>query len=60
MGLVFLLSVVTLLILGKWIKRAEPFEQSNSEAVDLTPWAPARWVGCALVMTVVTIYLLFA
>ena len=62
MGAVLVLLVMLQLALGKFcgMERDIPYEQKNAEAVDLTPWKPAPFVGGALVAAVVAIYVYFA
>ena len=62
MGAVLVFLVVLQLALGKFcgMERETPYMQKNAEAVDLTPWKPAPFVGGALVAMVVAIYVWFA
>ena len=61
MGAVFLFLVALQLILQKaGMKRPFPYQQVDVEAVDLTPWKPAPYVGGAMVITVFLIYIYFA
>jgi SSS family solute:Na+ symporter len=61
MGAVFLFLVVFQLALGQvGMKRDQPYVQKDAEAVDMTPWKPAPYVGGFLVMMVLAIYVYFA
>ena len=62
MGAVLVLLIVLQLVLGKYcgMERETPYVQKNVEAVDLTPWKPAPFVGGALVLMVIAIYIYFA
>ena len=62
MGAVLVFLVLLQLGLGKFcgMERETPYVQQNVEAVDITPWKPAPWVGGALVAMVVAIYIWFA
>ncbi len=61
MGAVLVILVLLQLGLGQMgMKRETPYVQTNVNAVDLTPWKPAPWVGGALVSMVVAIYIYFA
>ena len=42
------------------LKRDEPYQQKDAGAVDLTPWKPAPYVGLALALFALTVYLVFA
>jgi len=41
------------------LRRSVAYEQLDVKAVDLTPWRPAPYVGAALVIFVIGIYLYF-
>jgi SSS family solute:Na+ symporter len=62
MGAVLVFLVLLQLALGKFcgMVREVPYQQKNAEAVDLTPWKPAPFVGAGLVVMVVAIYIYFA
>ena len=61
MGAVFVLLIVLQLVLSNaGMKRAEPYVQVDAGLVDLTPWKPAPYVGAALIMLVIGIYVYFA
>ncbi|QEG22752.1 solute:sodium symporter family transporter [Mariniblastus fucicola] len=62
MGAVLVLLLAMQYCLGEFagMKRATPYEQKNVEAVDLTPWKHASWVGASLVVMVIGIYVWFA
>ena len=62
MGAVLVFLVVLQLALGKFcgMERETPYVQKDVEAVDLTPWKPAPYVGGVLVLMVVAIYVYFA
>ena len=60
MGLVFALSVVLMLVVGKLYPRETPYQQQHSGDVELTPWKHARLAGGVLFGVVLTIYLLLA
>ena len=56
LGLVILQSVLDLI----GLRRAEPYEQKDAGAVDLTPWRPARMVGSMLIAFALAVYAYFA
>lgn len=61
MGAVFASLVVLQLVLGAiGMRRETPYVQEDAKAVDLTPWAPAPFVGGLLVASVIGIYIYFA
>jgi solute:Na+ symporter, SSS family len=61
MGLVFAGLVTLQLGLGSsLLRRSVAYEQLDVKAVDLTPWRPAPYVGAALVIFVIGIYLYFS
>ncbi len=60
LGAVFALLVVLMLVLGAISPRREPWKQTYSGDVEMTPWPYARWAGAALVLAVVAIYITFA
>jgi SSS family solute:Na+ symporter len=55
-----LLIVLQLVLSNAGMKRAEPYVQVDAGLVDLTPWKPAPYVGAALIMLVIGIYVYFA
>ena len=60
MGAVFVTLVILQLVLGKFMKREVAYLQKDAKKVDLTPWAPAPYVGMGLVTTVVVLYAMLA
>ncbi|MEE2640710.1 MAG: solute:sodium symporter family transporter [Planctomycetota bacterium] len=61
MGAVFaFLIVLQLLLAATGMKRAEPYIQQESHAVDITPWKHARLVGGILVLFALSLYIFFA
>ena len=60
MGVVFVGLLVLQAVLGSFMKRDTPYVQKDAELVDLTPWAPAPYVGAGLIASVVAIYAYFA
>lgn len=61
MGVVFVALVVLQLALGAaGLKRSEPYVQRDVGAVDLTPWKAAPYIGAALIIFAVSVYVLFA
>lgn len=60
LGIVFVLIVGLMLLIG-WLKpREEPWVMIDTKEVDLTPWKGAKWASLALVVLVVSIYVVFA
>lgn len=62
MGAVFVFLIVLQLALGAGLgmKRETPYLQVDVQAVDLTPWKPAPYVGGALIALALGIYFYFA
>lgn len=60
LGLVFAALILIQLAIGAARPRTTPFEQRPSGDVDLTPWAPARAVGVAIVAIVLALYVWWA
>lgn len=60
LGVVFVYLLIYMLLMGELRPRAEPFEQKDVGAVDMTPWAHTRRAALVLVAIVVTIYVVFA
>jgi len=60
MGAVFAALIALQLVLGRYLKRGEPYVQRDAKAVDLTPWHLAKPVGLGLVAFVLLLYLLLA
>ncbi|MEM9364551.1 MAG: solute:sodium symporter family transporter [Planctomycetota bacterium] len=61
MGAVFALLIVLQLALTRLgLRRDTPYEQKDVGAVDLTPWKPAPFVGGALAIFAISVYVLFA
>ena len=57
---VFIALVILQLVLGGVMKREVAYLQKDAKKVDLTPWAPAPYVGVGLVTTVVVLYAMLA
>lgn len=61
MGAVFAVLLLLQFSLGKFgMTRAQPWQQTDVQAVDLTPWKPAPLVGGLLVAAALLIYIYFA
>ena len=60
MGVVFVLLLLLQAALGTTMKRSEPYVQKDAGLVDLTPWKPAPYVGGALIVLVIGIYIWFS
>lgn len=61
MGCVFAGLVILQCVLGQQVCRREtPYQAEDVQAVDLTPWPLAPFVGAALVTAVIGIYVYFA
>jgi solute:Na+ symporter, SSS family len=60
LGGVFVLLVGLMLAIGAIRPRAEPWRQTYSGDVDMTPWPHARLAGGAIVLAVVLIYVTLA
>lgn len=60
MGVVFLSLIILQAILGTFMRRDSPYVQRDAGLVDLTPWAPAPYVGIMLILSVLGIYAWFA
>lgn len=61
MGAVFASLIVLQFALDKiGLRRAEPYQQADSGAVDMTPWRPAPLVGAGLVVLALSVYAAFA
>ena len=58
-GLNFALMVATMIVFRIFDPMAESYEPVTSDAVDLTPWRPARILGIIILVAVVAIYYLF-
>lgn len=60
-GAVFVILVCLQIILADLgMRRDQPYEQKDVQAVDLTPWKPAPLIGGGLVVMALTIYAYFA
>jgi len=61
MGVVFVGLIVLLLIMDRaGCRRSQAYRQQDVQAVDLTPWKPAPFVGGGLILLVIGIYAYFA
>jgi SSS family solute:Na+ symporter len=61
MGAVFIGLIILQLLLGALgMRRSEPYVQRDVGAVDLTPWRAAPYIGSALILLAVSIYVFFA
>ncbi len=60
LGLVFASLVLLMFVWAKVAPLQEPWEQTYSGDVDLTPWKPAKIFGLLLVLVVLTLYIAFA
>ena len=60
LGAVFLLLIAYMLLWAKFAGLKTPFVQQDVKAVDMTSWKHAKYIGAALVLVVVLIYVSFA
>lgn len=60
MAILFVLNVVIMLIIGKFYPRAEAYQLSYTNQVDITPFRFVKEVGLAIVVVVIGIYWYFA
>ena len=60
LGAVFLLLIAYMLAWAKCAGLKTPFVQEDVNAVDMTSWKYAKYVGAALILVVVLIYISFA
>jgi SSS family solute:Na+ symporter len=61
MGAVFVFLIVLQLTLGAaGMNREKPYVQKDAKLVDLTPWKPAPYVGGAMILFVIAVYIYFA
>jgi solute:Na+ symporter, SSS family len=60
LGAVFVLLVVVMLAMTAFSPRPEPWRQTYSGDVEMTPWPHARLAGGAIVLVVVLIYVTLA
>jgi SSS family solute:Na+ symporter len=61
MGVVFVILIVLQLALGAMgMRREKPYQQKDAKLVDLTPWKPAPYVGCGLILFAAAIYVYFS
>lgn len=60
LGAVFLLLIAYMLLWAKFAGLKAPFVQQDVKAVDMTSWKHAKYVGAALVLVVILIYVSFA
>ena len=61
MGAVFVFLIILQLVLGMiGMRRETAYVQQDAKLVDLTPWKPAPIVGGAMIVIVLTLYLLLA
>jgi SSS family solute:Na+ symporter len=60
LGVVFALLVTVMLAIGAAKPRATPWELTNSNTIDMTPWKNAKWASLGLIAIVLAIYIGFA
>ncbi len=60
LGMMFALLVVVMIAIGFVAPRANPWELSSGNTIDMTPWKNAKWASLALVLIVLAIYIGFA
>ena len=60
LGAVFLLLIAYMLLWAKFAGLKTPFIQQDVKAVDMTSWKHAKYVGAALILVVILIYVSFA
>ncbi len=59
-AVVFFGTLLLCQLLGRWFPREEVYIQRTCLELDLQPWAYAKYVAVGLLVTVVSIYLIFA
>ena len=60
MALLFVLNVAIMLIIGKLYPRKDAYVLEYKKAVDIRPWSKVYYVGGAVVVTVIFMYIYFA
>lgn len=60
LGAVFIALIALMLVIGAIRPRSTPWVQTDSRAVDLTPWRFAKPVGFLLIVIVLSVYLSLA
>lgn len=60
MAILFVLNIIIMLIIGKIYPRKEPFVQTYTKQVEITPWKHTKVVGLAICAIVIAIYIYFA
>ncbi len=60
LGIVFALLVIIMLVMGATSPRETPWQITSNNTIDMTPWKGAKWVGIALCIIVILIYIGFA
>ena len=59
MGILFVVNICIMLIMGKVAPKQDEYIPKATEAIDLTPWKPAKAVGLIIVLLVLSTYFIF-
>jgi SSS family solute:Na+ symporter len=60
MAILFVLNVIIMLVIGKIKPRETDFVQEYTQQVDIKPWKHVKFVGIAICVIVIAIYIYFA
>jgi len=60
MAILFVVNVIIMLLIGKYYPRAEAFEQTYTDEVDITPWKQVKLAGLIIFMMVIGVYWYFS
>jgi SSS family solute:Na+ symporter len=59
MGILFTLNVIVMLVVGKIYPLKEAYVPKITDAIDITPWKYTKPIGVAIVLLVLSTYLIF-
>lgn len=60
LGVVFATSIIFQVVFSIFAGRSTPWKMDSKPVVDMTPWAPAKYVGGGILVIVLIIYGIFA
>lgn len=59
MGILFVVNICIMLVMGQIAPKQDEYVPKVTEAIDLTPWKPAKAVGLIIILLVLSTYFIF-
>ena len=59
MGIIFVISIIYMLLMGKYRPQKTPYEPKVTDAIDVTPWKYTIIASIAITLLVLSTYFIF-